>query len=243
MPAGLLVTEPDPEPSSTTESGCIVVELKAAPTDRAESIVTWQLPVPLQAPVQPANAEPAFGVAVNATTVPMLNEALHVGTQLIPDGLLDTPPPPVPPIDTVSVRIALNFAVTSRAWSTVTTHVGVLPVQAPPQPMNAEPWCGAAVSVTCMGEGYVALQVAPQLMAPELPLTKPVPEPPLITASTFEVMLTPLVYMPRPIVAATSVALFFQNSCVTRVLTGPSLAGDQLTPPFSLAKIPASVPT
>src|SRR5215470_12500815 len=48
--------------------------------------------------------------------------------------------------------------------------------------------------------------------------------------------------IPRPCVAATSVS-FIQNSSSTEQFVGPSLLADQLCPPFSLAKMPTSVPT
>jgi len=41
-----------------------------AVTDRAWSIVTMHAPVPLQAPLQPVNADPESGVGVSVTTVP-----------------------------------------------------------------------------------------------------------------------------------------------------------------------------
>jgi hypothetical protein len=41
-----------------------------AVTERAWSIVTWQLPVPEQSPDQPAKTEPTSGVAVKVTVVP-----------------------------------------------------------------------------------------------------------------------------------------------------------------------------
>ena len=43
-----------------------------APTVLAADIVTLQGPVPLQAPVQPVKTDPAFGVALRLTTVPLL---------------------------------------------------------------------------------------------------------------------------------------------------------------------------
>ena len=44
--------------------------MKVAVTLFAASIVTWQVPVPAQAPLQPAKTLPVAGVAVRVTTVP-----------------------------------------------------------------------------------------------------------------------------------------------------------------------------
>ena len=64
--------------------------------------VTLQLPVPVQAPDQPANVELAFGAAVSVTIVPLVKLALHIAPQLIPAGLLMIVPAPVPALWTVS---------------------------------------------------------------------------------------------------------------------------------------------
>ena len=45
--------------------------LNVAVTDRAALMVTAQLPVPEQAPLQPANVEPPAGAAVSVTFVPL----------------------------------------------------------------------------------------------------------------------------------------------------------------------------
>ena len=63
---------------------------------------TLQVPVPVQAPDQPANLEFAFGAAVSVTMVPLLKFVLHVVPQLIPAGLLVIVPAPVPALWTVS---------------------------------------------------------------------------------------------------------------------------------------------
>ncbi len=64
--------------------------------------VTLQVPVPVQAPDQPANVEVAFGAAVSVTMVALVKLALHIAPQLIPAGLLMTVPAPVPALWTVS---------------------------------------------------------------------------------------------------------------------------------------------
>lgn len=60
-------------------------------------IVIEQVPVPVQAPLQPAKTEPgAAGDAVRVTDEPLLNDAEQVAPQLIPAGELVTVPEPVP---------------------------------------------------------------------------------------------------------------------------------------------------
>ena len=73
IPAGALVTMPLPAPALLTVSvtGCkanvaVIVAAVAAVT------VTAQVPVPEQLPpLQPPNVDPAAGVAVSVTTVPL----------------------------------------------------------------------------------------------------------------------------------------------------------------------------
>ena len=64
IPAGLLVTVPRPT-LLTVSFG-----LKVAVTLLAAVMATLHVPVPAQAPVQPANCQPAAGVAVRVTPVP-----------------------------------------------------------------------------------------------------------------------------------------------------------------------------
>ena len=70
-------------------------------TDLAALMVTWQEPVPVQAPLQPAKAEPAAGAWLRVTTVPELKLALQVAPQLMPVGEEVTVPLPVPAFATV----------------------------------------------------------------------------------------------------------------------------------------------
>jgi len=73
-----------------------------AVTERAWLIVTVQVPVPVQAPLQPENADPLAAVAVSVTIVPLVKLALQVAPQVTPTGLEATEPDPVPAF--VSVR-------------------------------------------------------------------------------------------------------------------------------------------
>jgi hypothetical protein len=65
-------------------------------------MVTLQVDVPLQAPVQPAKVELAAGVGVSVTAVPAAKLAAHVVPQLMPAGVLAMLPVPVPEGVTVS---------------------------------------------------------------------------------------------------------------------------------------------
>ena len=59
--------------------------------------MTWQVPVPVQSPLQPVKVEPPAGVAVSVTRVP----ELKLAPQEMPAGLLETVPEPVPDLATV----------------------------------------------------------------------------------------------------------------------------------------------
>jgi hypothetical protein len=81
--------------------------LKVAVTEAAELMFRVQLPVPEQAPLQPANTEPSslLGVADKLTLVPLLKLELHELLQSTPAGLLCTLPVPEPEIETVSSEL------------------------------------------------------------------------------------------------------------------------------------------
>ena len=100
MPAGVLVTAPPPVPARVTVSVC-VTRVNVAVTALGASIVMTHAPVPVHAPLQPANVEFASGLAVRVTVVPEPNKAVHAAPQNIPPGVLVTVPPPVPAFVTV----------------------------------------------------------------------------------------------------------------------------------------------
>src|SRR6266581_6255377 len=105
MPAGELVMVPVPVPDLLTVSvkDCCA---KVAVTEVAALRVTIQGPVPEQPPpLQPVKVEPASGVAVRVTAVPLANGAAQVAPQSMPAGLLVTVPEPAPALLTVSVKV------------------------------------------------------------------------------------------------------------------------------------------
>ena len=72
------------------------ISVNVAVTLLAAVMLTVQLPVPVQAPLQPVKVLPVTGVAVSVTLAPLVKDALHVVPQLIPAGALLTVPVPVP---------------------------------------------------------------------------------------------------------------------------------------------------
>ena len=145
--------------------------------------MTVQPAVPVQAPLQPTNAERFAGIAFNVTTVPPLKAALHALPQLIPPGLELTVPEPVPATLAVSVTLCrANVAPTLRAWLMLTVQ-DPAPLQAPLQPAKVEPASGMASRVTLAPLVKLALQIVPQLMPAGLEATIPVPVPFFVTLS------------------------------------------------------------
>src|SRR5438093_1194333 len=155
-----------------------VTLVKLAVTACAALMVTLQVPVPAQLPLQPVKVEPAAGVAVSVTAVPLANVAEQVVPHEIPAGALVTVPVPAPVLLTVSEKLcSAKVAVTVVAAPSVTEHVPV-PVQPPPlQPVKVEPAAGVAVSVTAVPLANVAEQVVPQAMPAGALVTVPVPAP------------------------------------------------------------------
>ena len=92
--SGLLLT------FGTTQFGGFF--LNVAVTDFAPAIVNEQVPVPVQAPLQPANDEPLPAAALRINAAPLSKSAEQVAPQLIPDGALVTVPVPDPALVTVS---------------------------------------------------------------------------------------------------------------------------------------------
>jgi hypothetical protein len=143
-----------------------------------------QVPVPLQPPpLQPLKVEPAAGVAVKVTAVPLPNSAEQVAPHAMPAGELVTVPVPAPDLLTVSVKVwSAKVAVTVVAALSVTVQVPV-PEQPPLQPLKVEPAAGVAVKVTAVPLANAAEQVAPHEMPAGLLVTVPLPAPVFETVS------------------------------------------------------------
>ena len=102
-------------------TGAPATAVKVAVTAWVEVMETLQVPVPEQAPLQPAKVEPEFAAAVSVTSWPLLKLAEQTLGQFMPAGLLLTAPLPVP--DRVTARGKLGplaMATVSRAKSVQT---------------------------------------------------------------------------------------------------------------------------
>src|SRR5262249_14821068 len=159
--------------------------LKVAVTDVAAFTVTAQLPVPEQPPpLQPVNVEPAAGVALSVTVVPLANVAEHMVPHEMPTGVLVTVPVPAPAVLTVSAKgCGLNVAVTDCAALIVTVQVPVPEHPPPLQPVNVEPAAGAAVRVTPVPLANEAEHVVPHEMPAGALVIVPLPAPVLLAVS------------------------------------------------------------
>jgi hypothetical protein len=106
MLVGALVTVPVPVPLFPTVSVYVGARLKVAVTVLAVEMATVQVPDALaHAPLQPAKREPAVGVAVKVTLVPIENTAAQLAPQSMPARSLVTVPLPVPPLVTVRAAV------------------------------------------------------------------------------------------------------------------------------------------
>jgi hypothetical protein len=181
IPAGLLVTAPLPVPARVTVK--VVTDLlNEAVTELFALSVTVQVAMPLHVPDHPAKVEPASGVAVSVTTVPLLNGALQVFPQLIPSGVLVTVPDPLPERLTLNTGDAAKVAITEVLALKVTVHLEV-PLHAPLQPRKLEPEFAMAVRVTRLFALKLPLHEVPQLIPAGALVTNPLPVPDVCTVS------------------------------------------------------------
>ena len=157
--------------------------MKVAVTVVAAETVTTHDPVPEHPPpLQPLKVEPAAGVAVSVTAVPLGKLAEQVAPQVIPTGELVTVPLPVPALLTVSAKVGrLKVAVTVVAAETVTVQAPVPEHPPPLQPVKVEPAAAVAVRVTAVPLVKLAEQVAPQVMPAGELVTVPLPVPAGVT--------------------------------------------------------------
>ena len=78
--------------------------------------------------------------------------------------------------------MVLKVAVTDM-FAVMVTEQSRVPEHAPPHPLNTDPDCGEALSVTLVPLVYCVEQVAPQVIPAGLLTTAPVPVPAGVTVS------------------------------------------------------------
>ena len=192
-PGGVMVTLPVPLPALFRVKGRVVV-LKLAVTSTALLPAAMvQVPVPVHAPLQPANVLPlaAWATRVMAVLMGKLATALlQSAAQFNTEGLLVTVPVPVPDLLNVTVRVTkvmvLKLAVTSTALLPAAMVQVPVPVQAPLQPANVLPLAAWATRVMVVLIGKLAaalLQLAAQFNNEGLLVTVPVPVPDLLSVT------------------------------------------------------------
>src|SRR5262245_28842018 len=119
MPAGVLVTVPDPDVVTVSRYDAT---LKLAVTAAPLFVAIVHGAVPAQPPpVQPSNVEPAAAAPVSVTRVPEANVAEQVLPQLIPAGELVTVPAPLPVLvaDTLKPVVPPTVAQASAEYGEV----------------------------------------------------------------------------------------------------------------------------
>ena len=178
MPAGALVTVPDPLAlTPRVYRGVNVALMVCAPV-----IITVQLDpfVDAHAPPQAVKTLPCDGVAVSTTVVPPVNAAAHADGQSTPAGALATLPAPV--TFTWRASKGVNVAVTLCAAVMDTAQVGpALDWHAPPQREKTLPCDALAVRATVVPLGKSARHTDPHEMPAGALVT--VPEPLALTWS------------------------------------------------------------
>jgi hypothetical protein len=144
---GELVTVPEPAPVLLTDSVNVGAGEKVAVAVSDEvwvvKVQTFEAEVQLETAtegdsVQPPNTDPAAGVAVSDTFVPVATEAL-VQVPLAQGTVPLTLPVPAPArVTDTGKALAIKLAVTDLAWVIDTVQFSAVPklAQVPPQPPN-----------------------------------------------------------------------------------------------------------
>lgn len=190
-PYGAMVTLPLPLPALIRVKRGAVVVLKLAVTSTALlPAAMMQLPVPLQAPLQPVKVLPAEACATSVTTALLVTtgqERVQFASQVKPGGVMVTLPVPLPALFRTNgrdVAVGLKLAVTLALLEPAGMVQVPVPLQTPLQPENVLPLAACATRVTAvlLAKLVDALaQSAAQLKPAGLLVTLPVPVPDLLS--------------------------------------------------------------
>src|SRR5258708_15169913 len=169
-------------------------------------MITAQVWVPEQAPLHPVKTEPAAGIAVSVTVVPLAIPAEHVAPQLIPPTLLVTVPVPLPCLVTTNCGLTpVPDKLTVWAGATESLKVSV-PARAPvADALNVTVTVQKAFAATEFPQSLVWLKsVAPAVTAIEVIVSGTFPVFIRLTAS---VGGTPTGWFPNGMLVADSTAV------------------------------------
>ena len=118
IPAGELPTTPLPTVLTDRVKSCT----KLAVTVVLAVGVMTQVPVPLHPPPQPAKVKPLNGISLSPIWVPTAKFALQVEPHAMPEGELETMPPPELPTVSANFAVGANAALTLVSAVSVVTH-------------------------------------------------------------------------------------------------------------------------
>jgi hypothetical protein len=157
-------------PSEPEGGGVVWLVANVAVTVVAPLTVTVQVPVPLQAPLQPVKTEPEAALAVSVIGVPTATTWVQSEPQAIPAGTLVTVPPPLPFLltDKVAVVVPVVEPLTPREMESPPAVKVTLPANAPAvvgRKRTVMAWLAPGASVNDAPE--TMLNGAPTLAAPE----------------------------------------------------------------------------
>ena len=159
MPAGELPIEPVPPllvtPTDKVKGAGANVAVTVSEEVSVVKVQTFEAEVQLETvtvgdSVQPPNTEPAAGVAVSVTLVPLATDAL-VQVPVAQGTVPLTLPVPAPVRVTLTGKVLeIKLALTDCAWVIATVQLSAVPklAQAPPQPPNCELAPEVAVRIT-----------------------------------------------------------------------------------------------
>jgi hypothetical protein len=203
MPAGAEMRTPTPVPEA--EIWTFAVSKSAVTFVVPVAGFSVHVPVPEQAPPQPANTEPVEGVAVRATVEPGRKPATQIpvlpgAEQNSPDGDEPTPPTPLPRVERLTSAVSKSTVTLVVPTEGVTEQVPVPGQVTPLQPLKIVLESGVAVRITvepgCAIKVHVPPEDGPRQDRPaedDVTMPDPAPTNPTVTRAVSNLAVTVVV--------------------------------------------------